>query len=181
MQTIAENYSFQRISKFISRSKQYNTNSDFINLSWDNRDGEEKIKVKAEVKNSLAERLESEITTFSKMKEYEDIANKQKEDLFKENKRMRVKFSEGVQEAKNLERKISGISNMISEFLQILQSQSESVLDIHSNSKEATTQVKQTEGELKLTIDRTKSTTNMLISIILVFTLLLLLIDFFSP
>ena len=128
----------------------------------------------------ILERYESEITSISKMKEYKEIAKEQKESLFKENKNLKIKFSESLLETKKLEKSVSSVSNMISEFLQILQNQNETVVDMYSNTKDATDQIKQTENELILTIQRTKSHSNNLIGIILFFTVLLIFLDYLS-
>lgn len=140
----------------------------------------EQIKVNPPVKN-ITDRYTSEIASVSKMKEYDNIALKQREALLQENKALREKFCEDVQEARKIERNVAVISQTIGEFLQILQSQSETVSDMHQAGKEATHQLKQVDENLDLTIKRTESHSKMMITIIGIMTALILLLDYFTP
>jgi DNA repair ATPase RecN len=140
----------------------------------------EQLKVNPPAKK-IADRYTSEIASVSKMKEYDNVALKQREALLQENKVLREKFSEDVQEARKIERNVAVISQTIGEFLQILQSQSETVSDMHQAGKEATDQLKKVDENLDLTIKRTESHSNMMISIIGIMTVLILLLDYFTP
>jgi hypothetical protein len=143
---------------------------------------QQKALAKDKPSNSkLADRYTSEIASVSKMKEYENVVSKQREALMKENRTLREKFSEDVLEARKLERNVSVISQTISEFLQILQGQSETVADMHQAGKVATEQLKQVEQNLELTITRTETHSKTMVSIIFVMTLLILLLDYFAP
>ena len=93
---------------------------------------------------------------------------------------MRDKFSEEVLEAGKLEKTVSSISHMISEFLQILESQSETVQDMHAAGKNATEQVEQTDKQLALTLERSQSHNTNMIIIIMSAAILLLLLDYLT-
>ena len=143
-------------------------------------------KVKDQIKNNqsakkMADRYTSEIASVSKMKEYNGIALRQREALLQENKSLREKFSEDVQEARKIERSVAVISQTIGEFLQLLQSQSETVSEMHEAGKESTEQLKKVDENLDLTIKRTESHSKMMISIIGIMTVLILLLDYLTP
>ena len=131
--------------------------------------------------NLLGDRYSAEIASVSKMKEYEMVATRQREILFNENKSLREKFSEEIEEAISLEQNVSKISSLITEFLQILQSQSDAVQDVYNAGVDAAQHVQQTEDELALTIKRTDSHVNMMFIIIAVFSIVLILLDYLSP
>ena len=131
--------------------------------------------------NRLGDRYSAEVASVSKMKEYEMVATRQKEVLFNENRNLREKFSEELKEAITLESNVTKISNSITEFLQILQSQSETVQDVHRSGVDAIEQVQQTEDELALTVKRADSYNNMMFLIIMVFSVVLILLDYLSP
>ena len=122
----------------------------------------------------------SEVASVSKLKEYNMIATSQKDKLFSENKSLRAKFNEDILEAVKLEKTVTNISLMISEFLQILKTQSETVQDVHLAGKDATNQVDQTDEQLALTIQRTDSHSTVVLVIVIFFSFVLLFVDYWS-
>jgi len=184
MQNEYQKYFPKRTSRLLTSSlKQFKSLSKFQgtpNLQQKDFDDSE-IAKHLLMGKQIAERYESEIATISKMKEYTDISLTQKEKLFQQNRQMRHKFSEEVLEAKKLENTVSTISSMISEFLEILQSQSETVQDMHKAGKDATAHVEQVDEELVLTIQRTQSHSTMMISVIVFFSILLIFLDYLTP
>jgi len=183
MQSTQQKYSPSKSFRLLTTSKQFKgLLQSCTNVKKPEEDSSDKNCSKQfAVGKQIAERYESEIATLSKMKEYKDISSKQKDKLFHQNRMMRQKFSEEVLEAKKLEKTVSTISCMISEFLEILQSQSETVKDMHKAGKDATAHVEQVDEELVLTIQRTQSHSSMMISIIVFFSVLLILIDYLTP
>lgn len=137
--------------------------------------------VKPSLPKSFAERYESEIAPPSKMREYDDLATKHKAILLKETQQLREKFSEEMQEANKMEQTVMGISNMLEEFVRILQLQSDSIEDVHGASKAATKHVEDTSDQLLLTIERSQSHQRAMVSLTIVLALLLLLLDYLTP
>ena len=180
MQRKASKYGRIRPSRLLASSSKQAKILNSLTSDYQ-QDSDSKNKANAARSKELGERYSNEVASVSRMKEYELLATRQREVLFNENKNLREKFSEDVQEAISLEKNISKISSMISEFLQILQTQSETVQDVHSAGRDANNQVEQTEEELALTIKRTESYTNTIFLMLAVFTVLLLLLDYLSP
>jgi hypothetical protein len=115
------------------------------------------------------------------MKEYQQFAAKYKAELLSESKQMAIKYHDDLQEAHHMEATITSLYTMMNEFITVLQSQEESVIDIHDTSKKTTAHVKETEKELVLTIDRSKSYQMTIVSVILGLALFLLVLDAVTP
>ena len=131
--------------------------------------------------NTFAQRYIDEIASHTKLKEYNSIALKQKDELLKETKILKVKYSEDIQESQKMERTVSNISSLIHEFVQLIDSQSEIVNVIGEVSQDTTESVKNTDKELILTLERSSSHQWSMISFILIMAILLLVLDFLSP
>lgn len=132
-------------------------------------------------KPSFSERYQSEIAPPIKMKEYEQFASKYKEELLYESKQMTIKYHEELQETYNMESTITSLYSMMNDFITVLQSQEDIIIDIHDTSKKTTTYVKETDKELILTIDRSKSYQMTIVSMIIGLSLFLLLLDSLTP
>lgn len=123
---------------------------------------------------SFAQRYADEIAPPAKMKEYENIAQKQRHLLFKETQSLQKRFSQDFEESVRLEQTVLGISSLVAEFASLLDGQSGIVEDIGETAREVTQSVQSADDELLLTIERTQSQQwNM---VILLFTLSLLLL-----
>ncbi len=130
---------------------------------------------------SFAQRYIDEIAPVSKLKEYNSIAMKHKEVLFKEAKILKARFSDDMLESHKMERTVMDISSMLSEFSNLIESQSGIVDTIGEVSKDATESVQHTDKELLLTLQRTQSHQWTMIIFILGMSILLLFLDVISP
>lgn len=145
------------------------------------KNGKEKDINKITVPAKFAERYTDAIAPPSKIKEYEDFAAKHKELLKQESKQLSQKFHEDMVEAVKLESTVTGILDMLSQFATLLQNQSELVEDVHDSSKSATEQVRQTDEQLKQTIDKSTSFQMSMSGLIIFLGLLLLILDYITP
>ena len=165
----------QKKSGFFFTSEQSNKNE------LDNADHTTTITTTNQQENTFAQRYIDEIASHTKLKEYNSIALKQKDELLKETKILKVKYSEDIQESQKMERTVSNISSLIHEFVQLIDSQSEIVNVIGEVSQDTTESVKNTDKELILTLERSSSHQWSMISFILIMAILLLVLDFLSP
>lgn len=133
------------------------------------------------VNETFAQRYIDEIAPQSKMREYEAVAIKQKDVLVREARQLKVQYSEEIQESQRMERTMNNITSMISEFVQLIESQTVYVDAIGEVSQDTTASVKSADAELLLTLERTQSHQWSMISFIVGMALLLLLLDFLSP
>ena len=123
----------------------------------------------------------SEVASSSKLKEYDAIATSHRNKSLKDTRDLRKKFSQEAEEALNIGRNISDISETFTEFLAILASQQEDVQEIHDAAKVAADEVGETERELALTLERSKSHNMTMISLYVILGLVVLLFDLISP
>lgn len=130
--------------------------------------------------SSFAQRYVDEIAPISKLREYENVAQKHKDTLLKEAKILRVRFSEDMQESQKMERTVSSISSMITEFAQLIESQSHIVEVMAEVSHDATQLVKQTDEELKLTLERSQQHQWTMTAFIVGMAIILLIFHFLS-
>jgi len=130
---------------------------------------------------SLSQRYVDEVASLSAMRAYEAIAAQQRRALLKESRLLRIRFGNEYQEAQRMERTVSGISAMIGEFAALIAGQSELVDGIESAGKEATSKVRQTEGELQLTLERSQSHQWGMAGLVLLLALGLLAADWLTP
>lgn len=130
---------------------------------------------------TFAQRYVDEIAPQSKMREYEAVALRQKEVLVREARQLKTRYSEDVQESHRMERTMNNITSMISEFVQLIESQTVYVDAIGEVSQDTTASVKSADAELLLTLERSQSHQWSMISFIWGMALLLLVLDFLSP
>lgn len=131
--------------------------------------------------NTFAQRYIDEVASRSKLREYDAIAAKQRDALVREAKVLKVKFSEEIEESQKMERTVTNISSLISEFVQLIESQSALVDTIGEVSQDTTASVKSADQELLLTLERSQSHQWSMIMFVAGMALLLLLLDFLSP
>ncbi len=174
-------------------SYYYSKNGDYRPFSSINRtsDGEPKsngellkpvpTKLVPAPEKSFAERFVDEIAPPSKMREYEQVASQQKDLLLKESKSLQRKFSQEVEQSQRIESTVMSLSNMISEFATLIESQSEIVGDVNDAAKDATHSVKLADQELLATIERSQSYQWSMIGLIFGASFLLILLHFISP
>lgn len=122
-----------------------------------------------------------EIAPQSKMNEYKSIAAKHKASLLKEAKVLQTRFNDDVEESIRMEQEVNNISKLLAQFVVMLDSQSEIVMDVNEFSKQSTRTVKETGEQLQLTLDRTQSHQWSMVLLILGFAVLLLALDFLTP
>jgi hypothetical protein len=115
------------------------------------------------------------------MKEYQQFASKYRDELLSESKQMAIKYHDDLQEAHHMEATVTSLYTMMNEFITVLQSQEESVVEIHDTSKKTTTHVKETDKELLLTIERSKSYQLTIVTVIIGLALFLLVLDGLTP
>jgi esterase/lipase len=115
------------------------------------------------------------------MKEYQQFASKYREELLSESKQMTIKYHEDLLEAHSMESTVTSLYSMMNEFINVLQSQEDHVVDIHETSKKTTTHVQETDKELLLTIERSKSYQMTIVSMIIGLALFLLVLDGVTP
>jgi hypothetical protein len=135
----------------------------------------------AEKNAEFAERYESEIAPPSKMKEYQQFAAKHKEALLAESKQLSEKYDEDLQAAHSAEHAVTGLFEMLNEFLTVMRTQEGLVEDVHDASKAATSHVKETDEQLLLTLQRSKSYQMSTVGLILGLAFFLLLLDAITP
>ena len=140
-----------------------------------------KLPVIAPLTQSFVERYESEIAPPKIFKEYEMLGLKHKKILLKESKVLQVQYSEELLETTKMERTVLKISNLLFDFVNILQSQRELVDDVNKCGKVTIDFVKDTDDELKLTIQRSESHSQSMVFLSVGLALILLLIDFITP
>jgi t-SNARE complex subunit (syntaxin) len=138
---------------------------------------EENVKLPS----SFADRYSDEIASTSKIKQYQLFGSKFKTELLKEAKELQHQHKQELQEAEKIERIVTNVSDMITEFVYLLQSQTDSVDNIHDAAVYATEYVKDADVELQKTIDRSKSHSRNMVVLIIVLSFLLLILDYFTP
>lgn len=131
--------------------------------------------------DTFAQRYIDEIAPQNKMREYEAVAVMQKEVLVKEARQLKVRYSEDIQESQRMERTMNNITSMISEFVQLIESQTVYVDAIGEVSQDTTASVKSADAELLLTLERSQSHQWSMIGFIMGMSFLLLVLDFLSP
>ena len=135
----------------------------------------------APLTQSFVDRYEAEIAPPVRLKEYQAIARKHKEVLLRESKDLQSQYSEDLKEAHKMETTVGHISRLLTEFVQILQAQRDSVDEVHTAGKQATDLVKDTDHELQLTIERSESHSRTMTLLAVGLAFLLLLLDYVTP
>ena len=133
------------------------------------------------INQSFVDRYESEIAPPKQLKEYHELGLKHKKILLKESQTLRVQYSSDLLEATKMEKTVQHVSNMLIEFVNILQGQRDNVDDVNSCGKATLEFVKDTDTELNLTIQRSESHSKSMMFLTLGLALLLLLLDYITP
>jgi Fe2+ transport system protein B len=140
-----------------------------------------KITLDEKLENSFAQRYIDEIASKTKMKEYQTIAVKEKENLLKEAKLLHHKYNTEVIQSQQIENTVMNISSLVGEFATLIQSQSHIVETIGETTEDVSKNVKSTDDELLTTIERSQSHSWNMIVLILFFSFLLFLLHFITP
>lgn len=130
---------------------------------------------------SFNERYQSEIAPTKKLNQYKEFSLKYEKELLFESKQLQQRHTKELQEVNDMETTINSLHYMMNEFITILQSQEDEVLNIHQTSKNITSSVNEAEKELNLTIERSKSYQMTIVSVIIGLSLFLLLLDSLTP
>ena len=133
------------------------------------------------INQSFVDRYESEIAPPKQLKEYHELGLKHKKLLLKESQTLRVQYSSDLLEATQMEKTVQHVSNMLIEFVNILQGQRDNVDDVNSCGKATLEFVKDTDGELALTIQRSESYSKSMMFLTVGLAFLLLLLDYITP
>ena len=133
------------------------------------------------INQSFVDRYESEIAPPKQLKEYHELGIKHKKILLKESQTLRVQYSSDLLEATKMEKTVQHVSNMLIEFVNILQGQRDNVDDVNSCGKATLEFVKDTDGELALTIQRSESHSKSMMFLTVGLAFLLLLLDYITP
>ena len=112
---------------------------------------------------------------------YVGFAEQHKKLLERENRELRERFSEELLEAEEVEKSVQSIAVLMSEFSRMISVQSSDVDFVHQSAKSSTEFVKETEMQLDLTIDRSKSSQRNMIIVTLGLAILLLILDYLTP
>lgn len=134
-----------------------------------------------EVKASFADRYVAEMADPSTMRRYESFAEQHRELLSSERAEIKDRMPEELLEAESVERSVEDVAALLGEFSRILQSQSEVLEEVHTDSSAATGLVRGAEEQLDLTIERSKASQRTMIVVVLGLGFLLLLLDYITP
>ena len=129
---------------------------------------------------SFVDRYESEIAPPKQLKEYHELGLKHKKLLLKESKSLQIQFSTELIEANKMEKTVQKVTNLLLDFVTILQGQREQVDDVNKCGKSTLEYVKDADDELSLTIERSESHQRSMLFLHLGFAFFLLLLDFLS-
>jgi Fe2+ transport system protein B len=165
----------------IQETVQKDEESKERNSSSSSSKKQSKITIEEKLENSFAQRYIDEIASKTKMKEYQAIAIKEKENLLKEAKILHHKYSTEVIQSQQIENTVMNISSLVSEFATLIQSQSHIVESIGETTEDVSKHVKSTDDELLTTIERSQSHSWNMIVLILFFSFLLLLLHVITP
>lgn len=176
---------FYRNPYKLHTSKDINTRNNKSIKNENNYNFDFKLKQNTNSSNKLsksfADRYEDEIAPQSKLKEYNQLTEKHKLICEKDTKKLQENFNEDMQETCKMETTVEQISYLLTEFVNILQVQSEQVKDLEGTGKIATEHVLETDKELILTIKRSTSHQMNMIFLYISLALLLLILDYITP
>ena len=130
---------------------------------------------------SFVERYESEIAPPKVLKEYELLGAKHKKTLLKESKVLQIQYSEELLETTKMEKTVIKISNLLLDFVNILQSQKGLVDEINDSGRNTIDFVQDADDELILTLRRSESHQQSMVTLYLGLSFILLLLDFMTP
>ena len=152
------------------------------------------------IPGDFASRYSAEVAAPKKLKEYEEFAHNHKATLLAESKQLSQKYSEDLRTAMNIERTVvgnillycikelelsyfflSGVFDMLNQFIGLLRDQEEVIVDVHDSSIVATQYVQETDEQLLLTIERSKNYQRSTVAVIVIMGVFLLVLDAMTP
>mmetsp|Transcript_27813 Transcript_27813/g.26633 ORF Transcript_27813/g.26633 Transcript_27813/m.26633 type:complete len:353 (-) Transcript_27813:288-1346(-) len=177
------------ISKIsLSKNEKKNeTKKDFTHLMNKLNKNEKKTEpvstspVRTPLPQTFVDRYESEIAPPKKLNEYKSLGVKHKDLLLKETKKLQLNYSKDMIETNKMEATVIKISNLLYEFVSILQTQREGVDEVNQTGKVSIDLVKETDVELMLTISRSENSLKSMIILTVGLGFILLLLDFITP
>ena len=126
-------------------------------------------------------RYEDEIASTVKLHTYRLLGVKHRTTLTAEAKVLQSQFHSELIEARQIETSVYNISNLLTEFSSILQGQSTLVTNLYETTTYTSDFITDTEKELRLTLERSKNSSRNMILLALLFSTLLLLLDWITP
>ena len=126
-------------------------------------------------------RYEDEIASTVKLHTYRLLGDKHRTTLTAEAKVLQSRFHSELVEARQIETSVYNISNLLTEFSSILQGQSTLVTNLYETTSYTSDFITDTEKELRLTLERSKNSSRNMILLALLFSILLLLLDWITP
>jgi hypothetical protein len=180
----------KEISKklFLENEKKNESKKDFsLLLNKLNKSGTKKaesigaLPIQTPLTQTFVDRYESEIAPPKKLNEYKSLGVKHKDILLKETKKLQLNYSKDMIETNKMEATVIKISNLLYEFVSILQTQREQVDDVNQTGKVSIDLVKETDVELLLTINRSENSLKSMIILTVGLGFILLLLDFITP
>ena len=126
-------------------------------------------------------RYEDEIASTAKLHTYRLLGDKHRTTLTAEAKVLQSQFQNELIEARQIETSVYNISNLLTEFSSILLGQSTLVTNLYETTSYTSDFITDTEKELRLTLERSKNSSRNMILLALLFSVLLLLLDWITP
>jgi hypothetical protein len=130
---------------------------------------------------TFAQRYVDEIAPLKKLREYEDLACKQKEKLLREAVGLHRSFSAQLSASLHMERSVQSISSLAMDFAAMIESQSDVVQEVEGIAKEVAQSVQRTDEELLLALERTQRQQWSMLALMCCLSLLLLLLHVLTP
>jgi hypothetical protein len=133
------------------------------------------------VPKGFSQRYEDEMATTQQLKMYDSFSTQYKSQLLKEANILKTRFSEEMSVVHQMETSVNAISSMLTQFVGILQEQTDVVDGVHELAVDTTEFVKDTDEELCITIERSNQNSRNMVMIITILACLLILLDFLTP
>eukprot|EP01031_Cornospumella_fuschlensis_P039054 gene39054-47515_t len=130
---------------------------------------------------SFSQRYIAEIATTKQLKEYNTVSEVQKAKLLEKTRYLQKQFSSDLLQSYHMEHTVQSLSHLVSEFSSMIETQSEVVQTIGEVAKEVTSEVKDTDEELLLTLERGQRQSFSFFTLLIVLSLLLLLLHLLTP
>jgi hypothetical protein len=140
-----------------------------------------KQEAKQEAPAPLAAKYAYDVGSAAEMARLNAIAEKHRKELEAENKDLQAKFSRDSQQVRRLEGTVNEISLMLAQFTELLEEQSESVIDVHRQSKITTQHVHESEDQLTSALKSSASYRKMMVVLILAMSFAVILLDILTP
>ena len=145
------------------------------------REKQEDEEEEEEARKRFAERYEGEVAKPAVLRQFDDIAARQKASLLKEASHLSQVFSQELALVTSAESTVESVAAMLGDFVALLSEQAEQVEEIAESGKATTEAVQHTAGQLQKTIDRTESHGRNMAFLAIGLALLLLLLDWITP